>query len=316
MNHPLISIIIPNYNRENLISKTLNSVINQTYTNWECIVVDDHSTDNSIEVVKKYSKKDSRVKILKRPSHLPKGANACRNYGFEVSKGEYINWFDSDDIMCTNFISEKVSYFDNDKLHVCFCSYYISNEEMTHIKANIFPKTDNFFRDYLLWNLRLLTPSPLFRRTFLENKSLFSTQLSRGQETEFFSRIFSNVQSDEIKIINTPLFYYIQHKDTKSSGVIYNKKHTLSRLYIYKSLIERFSHDKELFNKYYKDLHFLLINAVINKDYQSAKTIKDYITILNKKRGSTRSNLFKIEYFIVNNIPRTKTFILNRWGKL
>lgn len=95
----LVSIIIPTYNRANLIGETLVSIQNQTYQNWECIVVDDGSTDNLEEVIKGFSKADNRIQYFKKPSHLPKGPSAARNYGFEQSKGEYINFFDSDDLM-------------------------------------------------------------------------------------------------------------------------------------------------------------------------------------------------------------------------
>lgn len=100
-----VSIIIPNYNRAHLISQTLESIKNQDYHNWECLIIDDHSTDNSVEVIQHFIIKDQRFKLFIRPEERPKGANACRNYGFELSEGFYIQWFDSDDIMINNHIS-------------------------------------------------------------------------------------------------------------------------------------------------------------------------------------------------------------------
>jgi glycosyltransferase involved in cell wall biosynthesis len=93
---PLVSIIIPTYNRAHLISETLDSVLAQTYKNWECIIVDDGSNDNTDEVVSEYVKKNNRFKFYHRPDeHLP-GGNGARNYGFKMSKGEYVNWLDDD----------------------------------------------------------------------------------------------------------------------------------------------------------------------------------------------------------------------------
>ena len=108
MNKPLVSIIIPNYNRAHLIGETLDSVLIQTYKNWECIIVDDGSTDNSKEVIQEYVDKDKRFQIYDRPVDRPKGANACRNYGYELSKGEFINWLDSDDLFSNDKIEEQV----------------------------------------------------------------------------------------------------------------------------------------------------------------------------------------------------------------
>lgn len=310
----LVSIIIPCYNRAELIPVTLDSIINQSHKNWECIVVDDHSTDNSYNVVEQYAKKDSRIKLYKRPGNLPKGANACRNFGFEVSQGEYVNWFDSDDIMLADFISKRlIQLEDNTKLVACFCSYYISNSTLTETEIHKLPPTNNFFKDYLLWNLRLLTPSPLFRKTFLDKKTLFSTKLSRGQETEFFSRVFENIPDNLIKILNIPLFHYIQHENSKSS-TSYSKNHTLSRLSIYTLFIAKFK-DKEIREKYYEDLHHLLLNSIINKDWNSCKMIRSKIQEINKSYNKVRYIRFPIEYFIIKNIPKTKTLIFNQWKK-
>ena len=81
--NPLISIIIPTYNRASMLGKTLDSILAQTYTFWECIIVDDGSTDDTIEVVKSYTEKDTRLHFYTRPNNMLKRANACRNYGFE-----------------------------------------------------------------------------------------------------------------------------------------------------------------------------------------------------------------------------------------
>ena len=96
---PKIAIIIPVFNREHLLSFTLDSIIGQSLTDWECILVDDHSTDQSMAVMEWYQKKDIRFKAYKRPNEIKKGANACRNFGFTKSKAPTIKWFDSDDIM-------------------------------------------------------------------------------------------------------------------------------------------------------------------------------------------------------------------------
>ena len=92
MKEPLVSIIIPTYNRAHLIGETLGSVLAQTYQNWECIVVDDGSTDNTEAVLATFTAKDSRFQYDQRPKDRLAGGNAARNYGFELSKGEYINW--------------------------------------------------------------------------------------------------------------------------------------------------------------------------------------------------------------------------------
>ena len=107
MTNGLVSIIIPTYNRAHFLGDTLNSVISQTYTNWQCLVIDDGSSDDTENIVTGFCKKDQRIQFYKRPESILKGANSCRNYGFELSSGEYVNWFDSDDIMLPDFLEKK-----------------------------------------------------------------------------------------------------------------------------------------------------------------------------------------------------------------
>jgi glycosyltransferase involved in cell wall biosynthesis len=90
-----------------LIGEALDSVLAQTYHNWECLVVDDGSSDATSEIMAAYCAKDSRIQYHQRPADRPKGANACRNYGLEKSEGDYIIWFDSDDKMTAHHVYQK-----------------------------------------------------------------------------------------------------------------------------------------------------------------------------------------------------------------
>src|SRR5690606_34735075 len=108
MNNPLVSIIIPTYTRAHLIGETLDSVLAQTYTHWECIVVDDGSADGTDTLMKSYCDKDARFQYHHRPADRLPGGNAARNYGFEVSKGEYVMFLDSDDLYIKTALKERV----------------------------------------------------------------------------------------------------------------------------------------------------------------------------------------------------------------
>ena len=95
----MISIIIATYNRAPYILETLQSIAQQTYENFECIIVDDGSTDNTSEIVAPIVANDKRFTYILRPETQKKGANHSRNYGFTLSKGDYVKFFDSDDVM-------------------------------------------------------------------------------------------------------------------------------------------------------------------------------------------------------------------------
>ena len=93
---PLVSVIIPLYNRVTLVEETVNSVLLQTYTNFELIIVDDGSNDGSLLLAKSLAEQDERIAIYSRPKELPRGANSCRNFGLKKSKGDYFIILDSD----------------------------------------------------------------------------------------------------------------------------------------------------------------------------------------------------------------------------
>lgn len=216
MVNPLVSIIIPTFNRAYLIGETLDSVLAQTYQNWECIVVDDGSTDNTNELMDGYMDRDARFRYYHRPKDRLPGGNAARNYGFEVSNGEYIQWFDSDDIMLPDFINNKVRVFGQN-IVISICSGYSTDEDLKNKQLKEMPTMDNLFKEYMLWRSRIMLPSILFQKSILEHKSLFDETLNCAQESEFFPRIFFGIKNEQYKIINKGLYLYRQHSKTKSA---------------------------------------------------------------------------------------------------
>ncbi len=103
----IVSVIIPSFNRAELISETLNSVLFQTYQKWECIVVDDGSTDGTQKVINEYLNKDKRFRFIQR-NREPKGAPTCRNVGIENALGKYLIFLDSDDLLGATCIENRI----------------------------------------------------------------------------------------------------------------------------------------------------------------------------------------------------------------
>ncbi|MBX0333243.1 glycosyltransferase family 2 protein [Pontibacter sp. HSC-14F20] len=171
--------------------ETLLSIQNQSYQNWECICVDDGSTDNTKEIIEDFAEKDNRFKLFARPHELIKGGNSCRNYGFTLATGEFIQWFDSDDIMHQDKLRDKVYYL---QMHSSL-NYVISktvsflpNSE-DYIESNQHLDTNNAIIDFVNYKTKFFTPGPLFRREFLQGERLFDIELKRHQEYEFFFRL-------------------------------------------------------------------------------------------------------------------------------
>lgn len=191
VNPPVVSILIPVFNRANLLVETLESIINQTFTNWECVLVDDRSDDGSFELLNNLSQTYSRLKVFQRPLNLPKGAGSCRNFAFEKSIGKYIQYFDSDDIMLPNMLEEKVFELEKFKEYDFLVSKMGEFNESGRLAFKDYPLTSSdLMNDFLTYKLFFLTPGPLFKREFLAAfKVKFDEKLHRRQEREFYTRI-------------------------------------------------------------------------------------------------------------------------------
>ena len=126
----LVSIIMPLYNGEKFIKITLDSVINQTYKNWELLITNDGSKDNSQKIVEEYSNKDSRIKLF---NQINKGSAAARNNSLKNANGRYIVFLDSDDIWDKNFLTEQIKFLKEKNASLVFSSYRRINEEEKEI---------------------------------------------------------------------------------------------------------------------------------------------------------------------------------------
>lgn len=227
---PLVSIIIPTFNRAHLIGDTLDSLLAQTYTNWECIIVDDGSVDDTDAILKVYIEKDARFKYYSRPAVHLSGGNGARNYGFSRSAGEFVNWFDSDDVMYPDFIEAKIKpILKEPDTDVVFSAFENVNEsgERTRIANQSF--SDNILDDLVDDRVSFGPYSFMLRRDSIRNLK-YDESLTKNQDLDFFFRFFTS--SDQLKIVHVKkiLFTvrthnasmsYRSHKDIAKMTSIY-----------------------------------------------------------------------------------------------
>lgn len=126
MNNSLISIIMPVYNSEKFIEKSIKSVLNQDYNNWELLIIDDCSTDKSSKIISTYSNKYKRIKHFKNEQN--KGVSKSRNFGIKNAKGDYIAFLDSDDIWYNDKLSKQINFMKNNNYVFTFTAYEIIDE--------------------------------------------------------------------------------------------------------------------------------------------------------------------------------------------
>jgi glycosyltransferase involved in cell wall biosynthesis len=214
MPQSLVSIIIPTFNRAHLIGETLDSVLFQSYSNWECIVVDDGSTDNALELLEAYRNKDSRITYHSRPIDRPKGANACRNYGFELSRGTYIQFLDSDDCISQNkieFQMEALKQQDFKAIAICKWARFELNLKETMVQENL-PYYKNMTSSKELLDVfgrhRLYMPSHAYmvHKSIVIRAGRWNEYLSINQDAEFFVRVL--MEATTILYVDEALVYY------------------------------------------------------------------------------------------------------------
>lgn len=255
----LVSIIIPAFNRAHLIARTLDSISAQTYANWECIVVDDGSRDSTTYVVNSYVIRDSRFKLYKRPSNMPKGANACRNYGLLKARGVYINWFDSDDLMMPCKLTIQVNQLEHSAFNYAICQteYFDLNANKLlglrceHIHSN------DVLNDYITFKIFWMTGSPLWRKKFLEsNNFTFNEKLQQSQDYDYHIHIIA--KDDSYAVTDQPLMKLIKHDSNMSASIFDNVKKFKS------NLIVRFITLKRYHQKLSTDTKLYLLNYIFN----------------------------------------------------
>lgn len=186
---PLVSIIIPTYNRAHLIGETLDSILAQTYQNWECVIVDDGSSDNTENVIEAYCDGDNRFRYYPRPAeHIP-GGNGARNFGLKKAGGDYIVFFDSDDLMTPNHLTVKIKTLLNST-----CDYIIAK---TKFFDTLDPWAERMYEGvrkgvtaerFIMQQQSWLTYDTCIKSKLAKSLQ-FNELLRSGQEFNYFSKL-------------------------------------------------------------------------------------------------------------------------------
>lgn len=191
----LVSVIIPTYNREHSLQHSINSMLEQSHVNWELIIVDDCSTDNTATVVGNYRQNDKRIFYLR----LNRNSGACvaRNEGILLAKGEYITFLDSDDEYLPTKIEKQLSHFlqsSNENLGVVSCGR-IDYRGKKEYRRDLPECKNNYFKSLLAKErgIGAGTPFLMVKSSIIkENKIFFDPQMPAMQDWDFVIRICKN----------------------------------------------------------------------------------------------------------------------------
>ncbi|KRJ22110.1 glycosyl transferase [Acinetobacter baumannii] len=138
----LVSIITPSYNSAKYIGKTIDSVISQTYKKWELIIIDDCSTDSSVEIIKDYENKDNRIKLIQLKENS--GAAVARNTGIQLARGRFIAFLDSDDSWLPEKLEKQLKFMLINNYYFTYTSYFKINENNEILGTMYIPSKVNY----------------------------------------------------------------------------------------------------------------------------------------------------------------------------
>lgn len=185
----LISIIIPTYNYAHLISETLENILKQSYQNWECIIIDDGSTDNTTEIVKGFLEKDIRFIYIKQKNQ---GPNAARNKGIKIAKGDYIQFLDADDSLETEKLSFQLQYLkQNPHVDIVYGnSHSFTNEKIRNYTPYSMPRVSGTIEEIGATFLKapITINSALIQKQVFCKVGLPSAKLLIAEDWEFWIR--------------------------------------------------------------------------------------------------------------------------------
>lgn len=193
---PQVSIIMATYNRAHFIEETLVAIQNQTFSNWECLIIDDGGTDNTQDVIAEILKKDTRFRYEKRRDDYKKGLSGCRNFGLDLAKGEYIIFFDDDDIPHPQNLELCVAELQDSDISFC---RYVRNVffDDFHYQFDYSKAYTSFYIDkkdilkMLNNELQFNSTSIMWKLACFE-KNRFVETLQYAEDWELYTRIVSS----------------------------------------------------------------------------------------------------------------------------
>ena len=206
MNKPKVSIVLPCYNGASMLPQAIDSVLSQTFTDWELIIVNDCSTDNTLEIAKSYEGKDCRIKVVSNP--VNKKLPASLNEGFSHARGDYYTWTSDDNILLPNMLKVLCNYLDNhDDIGFVASDYDAIDAEGNYIKTISVPDDINIcmpLNDYV-------GASFMYRSDIARNVGPYDVSLFLVEDYDYWIRIWKECK---VGVIHDVLYRYRWHSNS------------------------------------------------------------------------------------------------------
>ncbi|MDO4282972.1 MAG: glycosyltransferase family 2 protein [Clostridia bacterium] len=268
----LISVIIPMYNTELYIEKTLNCLRNQTYQNLQIIVVNDGSTDHSLEIVRESAKKDDRIEIINTKNC---GVSAARNIGLENVRGEYIIFLDSDDYIEPDMYEKMLAKIKEKNVDMVRCNFVLEDIGGNKIKTgNMYDLSNRTLNNeeirkillpYIFDNkIEMYTPLILVKTDIIKRVSKFHSNIHMMEDLLFCLELFLNI--DTVYFFDIELYHYVYHSSSSSKSrkrLIMNFHDTLKVVELVEKIIKDYNINESILEKVYHVYSTMIIKYTL-----------------------------------------------------
>lgn len=206
---PIISVIVPVYNSEKFIKKCIDSILNQTFQNFELILVNDESKDNSLEILNGYSKNDNRIIVIDQKNT---GPGLARNAGLKIARGKYVMFIDSDDYIDEDYIEKHFTKIKNDKLDIVVSGFKKVDNNGNILSFERKLKNGEFAKYVVMGPV-----SKIYRKDFLDKYSIQFTDTCASEDIQFNIKAFnSGAKVDTIPYVG---YNYVYNENSVSNTI-------------------------------------------------------------------------------------------------
>lgn len=217
---PKLSVIVPVYNAETYLERCINSILTQTFPDFELLLIDDGSKDSSPLICDKYAQNDKRIKVIHKPNE---GVSSARNHGIEIATADWITFIDADDFISPNYFASienqdaDILIFRNERLQINGSTYI--TYEVPSSERNVYDNYSNIITHYLIHPVVKVPWAKIIKRERI-GELRFITGQPIGEDTEFIYRLLAKCNSIEVLNNNT---YYWQDNDKQNDAKKYEQ---------------------------------------------------------------------------------------------
>lgn len=283
----LVSVIIPTYNRSQLLVEAVESCLNQTYSNIEIIIIDDGSLDNTEKQINYFLQNDWSNKNFIYIKQNNAGASAARNLGIKESKGEYIQFLDSDDLLFPGKIEQQLKALqDNDSI-VCSCYGLIGKSLRSETKrlGESFHSVTDLINKLISNKVHIMsTPAPLWKASFIKSQQGWREDISFGDDLEYHIRLLS--KATNACFVDKELFFVREHEEERLSEVLHDETKIYSSIKTRQSIYDVLSSNglwsKEIQKNYLSGIRTTYANVLTLCENKVMKNFEELLLTVSK----------------------------------